>query len=553
MPLVIWTGQTANTDAFGMLFLALALLRLDDHLRSGETRDLGLCGLFLGLCASAKIWNLLFAPLFAAAVVAFWLRVTHDRKRGHDPISSISSGQTRGHDPISPPSSGVRPAAAEIGIVSPGLAFARGASLTLWALLAYAPWAARAYAFTGDPLYPLLQTRLGDRATADFFRFVATQVRENYGVGRGFLDLLMVGWNVTFRPERFGDLPVGWLLLPLTIFGLVRVRRYPLLYLMLPLSAVAAALWFVTSQQVRYLAPLFPYAAALAAVPVAAAAQHRRWRWLPGAIALLALSGWAPLAAASWPSAGFHAQVPWDSLIGPASRDAVRERWSYNDEWSLWRFANAALPANASILGDGAQARWWAQRAFTDISYDPQAWSAFAAWLKGSGELDYSATHLITTPARARQLGAKLDAAFCRVYSNGSLELWQRRQPSDVCLVPPLASVEPYRWIEVASPRDARGYWWVGARARLLLPRGVAVEVVAPFASVGVRELDVSVNGAAPTRYETDGRRTLTFGDAPVAAVDFVAPQTVNPLDLGFTGDSTPKAFLARVARSAQP
>jgi hypothetical protein len=397
-----------------------------------------------------------------------------------------------------------------------------------------------------------LQGWSADPRVAGFFQFVSAQVRANYGTGHGLGDLLLLGWNLVFSPDRFGHLPVGWLLLPLGTFGLLRVRHYPLLYLMLPVAVVAVAVWFASSQQVRYLAPLLPWAAVLAVVPVREA-ESTRWRGLGALVVALSLTGWAPLSAISWPDA-FQTRVPVDLLTGHATRDAVRELRAYNDEWSLWRFVNHATPAHSTFLVDGGQARRWARRPYTDISYDALAFHAFQAFVDRGEPLDYPVTHLVTTAARAKTLGATLAASFCRTYANGHLEVWQRRQLTGVCAVPPLHAVEPYRWLEVAGPRDAQGYWWIGAHARLLHRcdgGAAALEIVAPFARQGARDLQVRVNDGPPTVFTIDGQQHVTIPCSPGDTIELTAPQTVNPPALGFAGDPTPKAFLVRL--SPQP
>lgn len=515
IPLLAWTAQTANTDGFAMLFFALAVLRLDDHFRSGARGDLRAAALFAGLCASVKIWNLMLIPLLAAAVLPFWLRVR--RRQG-------------------------RPALF--------FAFGRAALFCFAAMLVYLPWALRAWAHTGDPLYPLLSAWTADESTAAFFHYVAARVREGYGAGYGLGDVLLLGWNLTFKPELFGHLPLGWLLLPLLTFGLLRLKRYPLLYLLTPLAAVALAVWFVTSQQVRYLAPWLVYAAVLAAMPVLAVARKR-----PGAawiVVLVALTGWGPLAAAQWPRAGFTPRIHASLLAGRVSRDDVRAAHAYNDEWSLWRFVNQALPADALLLGDGAQARWWAQRPFIDIGYDPGAYrSVIVAARQNKERLAHPARFIVTTAGRETEYASLPGERLVRWYANGHLVVLARPDTAAASEPPPLTAAEPFRWLEIAGPRDAHGYWWIGRRAQLMLPPGEhRLHIVAPFAVQGVSELWVHTGDGYPTIYVIREQAELTLRVPPGAVVDFVPTRTVDPTRLGFAGDPTPKAFLVKLSSS---
>lgn len=510
-PLIVWTSQTANTDAFGILFFTLAVLRLDDHFREGRSGDLLIAALFAGLCASVKIWNLMFVPLFAAAVFAFWLRMAKQKKASV--VKALIAATT----------------------------------FALTAGVVYLPWALRALAHTGNPVYPMLASMFTPGEQADFFAYIATHVREGYGLGHGFVDLLLIGWRLTFQPEHFGHLAIGWLLLPLITFGLARLRRWPLLGLLTPIAGVAFLLWFATSQQVRYLAPLFAYAAVLAAAPVTLAARQSRFRFLPALIALLALSGWAPLVAAQWPQAGFVPRVHADLLVGKATRDQIREQYAYNDEWSLWRFINTTSSTNETILGDGAQARWWARRNFVDLSYDPASYvPAIRDTLQNKRPLDHPASLIVTNVANEPRWRNAGD--FCLVYTNGLLVVLQRLPEGQTCEHRPLSMDEPYRWLTVAGPRDPGGWWWIGERAELLLPGPVAaLELLSPFAEKGISELSVQVGDNEPfvvtvqpanaVRVETDGATIVTLR----------AHKTADPAAMGFAGDPAPKSFLVKI------
>jgi len=516
VPLVAWTSQTANTDGFAMLYFALAVLRLDDHLRSGERGDLLTAALFIGLCASTKLWNLMLIPLLAVVVVPFWLRVRHGQKK-------------------------------------PALFYALGqaALFGLTALLVYAPWALRAWHHTGDPFFPLLSAWTADESTAAFFRYIAQRVRETYGAGFDLKAMLLLGWNLTFKPELFGHLPLGWLLLPLLTFGLVRLRHYPLLYLLTPLAAVSLAAWFVTSQQVRYLAPWLVYGAALAALPVAEAARKKAAvAWV---VVALALTGWGPLIAAQWPRAGFTPHIYWTQLTAWQTRDDIRAAHAYNDEWSLWNFlrSSTAYPDEMQLISEGAQAHWWGMYIFRDVNYDPASYETMIVPRRTKQPIQRREKFIITTPDREADFVPPPGQRYARWYTNGHLVLLARvdeHQPDDVT---PLFADEPYRWLEVAGPRDAQGYWWIGERARLLLPPGEnRLHVIAPFTDRGVNELLVGVGERLPYQYVIEDEATLTLHVPPGAVVELLPNRTVAPLALGYTGDPTRKAFLVKLSES---
>ena len=549
VPLVIWTGQTANVDALGMLFVLLGLLRLDEHFSDGDARPLYSAGLFFGLAAATGLWNMLYVPLFGAAALGFWLRLARQKK------------------------------------ATVGVGLLRVSGFFSFAVVVYGLWALRATFFVGDPLFPLLQ-RFGDGPGAEFFRFIAEQNQANYGTGHSWLDLLLVGWNVTFAPERFGHLPIGWLLLPLATFGIVTARRTPLLRLTLPVGAVAGLVWFATHQEIRLLAPLLPIAAVLAAAAVVRLVHAdlrfpRLRRAAPFVVLALALSGLAPLAAASWPDAGFVTKVHWPLLTGRATRDQVRERFAYNDEWALWRFANAALPDDAKLRGEGAvQGHFWARRKFVDAGRDG---GVVSSRLREALEMQQLAEKQTGPWLSIGRPDPAADA--CVIYTNGYFAITREKKESGgaeevasprsmdgspfsmvdepskmkgdendafrrpraekaregfvstTCPIPPLAEAEPYRWVEVASPRDVAERWWIGAQARLLVHPNTRLEIVAPLAAQGVTELTVTAKGHEPARLSITGKQTIL---PPGTDLTFTAAQTI------MIGD-TAKSFVVRV------
>ncbi|HPQ70065.1 MAG TPA: glycosyltransferase family 39 protein [bacterium] len=515
VPLVAWTSQTANTDGFAMLYFALAVLRLDDHLRSGARGDLLTAALFAGLCASTKLWNLMLIPLLAVVVVPFWLRVRRGQQR-------------------------------------PGLFYSLGqaALFCLTALLVYAPWALRAWYHTGDPLYPLLSAWTADESTAAFFQYIAQRVRETYGAGFDLKAMLLLGWNLTFKPELFGHLPLGWLLLPLLTFGLVRLRHYPLLYLLTPLAAVSLAVWFVTSQQVRYLAPWLVYGAALAALPVAEAARKKAAvAWV---VVALALTGWGPLIAAQWPRAGFTPHIYWTQLTGLQTRDEIRAAHAYNDEWSLNRMVDTRARHFNFIIGDGAQAMyWWLYDGFADVNYAPHLYETILKPRRENRPLSPWEDTIITTTAHEAEYVAGEGRRLDRLYTNGHLVLLANRSDDEPVDIWPLTDYEPYRWLEVAGPRDAKGYWWIGERARLMLPPGERqLHFIAPFLAQGVDELRITIDDEPPVAYRLADQTDVTLNVPPGAVIEFLPNRTVDPLALGYTGDPAPKAFLVKLSET---
>jgi hypothetical protein len=238
-----------------------------------------------------------------------------------------------------------------------GLARRRGAReiagdlacLILPALALAAPWWARSFALTGDPLHPALYAIFGgggEEWSAELAARTAAHHRA-YGMGRTPLDLLLLPLRLTALgdPEarlRFGGAihPVWALLTPLLAWGCFvdRAARR----LALP-ALLWIACWFPGSQTVRLLLPAQAFLAAAAAISCARAAAAIAPR-RPGALAAAALLAAALAAATGLPEA----------ILRTAELFALARRGERAVLDSAipphCRFVNAELPPDARIL-----------------------------------------------------------------------------------------------------------------------------------------------------------------------------------------------------------
>ncbi|EME70520.1 hypothetical protein H261_07818 [Paramagnetospirillum caucaseum] len=134
-------------------------------------------------------------------------------------------------------------------------------------LAIFVPHLARNLAMTGNPLFPLLNPVFNKGGPA-----FMEDAREQYGVGRDLLSHLEAPWAFSVDPLRNFDgvilgAPYLLALVPFAFLGRRRARD------VVPAVAVALGFylgWFhLISQQVRFLAPLFPLLAGLAALGAA--------------------------------------------------------------------------------------------------------------------------------------------------------------------------------------------------------------------------------------------------------------------------------------------
>jgi 4-amino-4-deoxy-L-arabinose transferase-like glycosyltransferase len=120
------------------------------------------------------------------------------------------------------------------------------------------PWFSVSLLELGDPLYPFLGG--GPAWPAERVRLLQDYV-SSFGTGRGFTDFVLLPWNLYARHEVFATLmqsieypsflfPLA-LLLPVVSLS-TKVRPLGVF------SLLRLATWFVGSQQIRFLLPLFP-------------------------------------------------------------------------------------------------------------------------------------------------------------------------------------------------------------------------------------------------------------------------------------------------------
>ena len=200
-----------------------------------------------------------------------------------------------------------------------------------------APWWIRNYLYSGNPFLPLLMQFLGgeDRVNWDPNRaMMFNSYVNNFGMGRGLWDLLLLPYNLTFKaqPHSYNfDGQIGivfFMLVPALIAGMWKPR--PPRWIALSVCfAVLICFWFVYFQYVRFLAPAF---AALTLLCVAGLEKATRPqsengsppRWLSqlllGVVACGVLFN-VNLIQESW-----QKKAPWKYVTGKETRDQYLAR-----------------------------------------------------------------------------------------------------------------------------------------------------------------------------------------------------------------------------------
>jgi hypothetical protein len=153
------------------------------------------------------------------------------------------------------------------------------------ALLTLVPHMVRNYAYTGNPIFPVFNS-VFNPGKAVFF----SETVKSYGTGRGLVDLLSAPFNIFVYPMHYFDgmifgAPYLLVLAPLLLLKWRDAARWAV-----PASIVGVyyVLWFyLLSQQVRFLVPVIPIVAGMAAAGVATMWSHLHRRELRAAFAVI--------------------------------------------------------------------------------------------------------------------------------------------------------------------------------------------------------------------------------------------------------------------------
>lgn len=325
MPIVLWEAGTAYVDLATALYTLTSVYVLTQYLYKPSPGTAVACGLAAGFAASTKMTALVVIPM-----LGLWIAVD-------------------------------------------GLAAARridwkGAALFMViALFVCAPWYARSLVYTGNPVYPFFYSIFDGRDwTAELARNYSA-LQGEFGVGHDVAAFLLAPYDLTFSPERFYDTPglyVGPLMLvalPVLFLGLRRERR-----------AVGAAcfilvqyaVWFLLTQQSRYLIPVFALISVLVAWTLYDGDLLRRSRaavWI--VFAATAIFGLWTLTPAVRQSAPF--------VMGIQTRDQYLERAL--DIYSAQKWMNSNLPVGAKVALFGDTRGFYLERSYVWADYGHNA------------------------------------------------------------------------------------------------------------------------------------------------------------------------------------
>lgn len=244
MPIVLWEATTAYIDLATALYTVIAVNFLLNYLDNEDRKSLVGCAIAVGFAASTKMTALALIPL-----LIIWLLI--------DRYAAVRR-----------------------------IEWKRALMFVGIALLVCSPWYIKTLIYTGNPVYPFFYSIFGGKDWTSELAQNYTMLQGRFGMGHNLGSFLMLPWNLTFHSDRFYDTP-GLFIGPIFLVAvpLLLVTRYNSRKLVgLTLFFLAQIiLWFVLTQQSRYLIPSF---AILAVIITAIAYFDERCRFTRTALYL---------------------------------------------------------------------------------------------------------------------------------------------------------------------------------------------------------------------------------------------------------------------------
>jgi hypothetical protein len=198
----------------------------------------------------------------------------------------------------------------------------------------------------GNPFYPFFYGIFGGRGwdsdQAHLFDFIT----QSFGMGRSFLDYLLLPWNLSLR-AKMDSLTFDGILGPiflLTLPFLAALRRWETpLRMILIYALLTFFFWASTAQQIRYLIPIFPL---LALVVGTILTRYQSRKKIFGLLLCIV--------AGSLAFNGYHIAREFTKIdplrvaVGLESRDHFLSRTL--PTYTMYRFVNQTLPSDAQIF-----------------------------------------------------------------------------------------------------------------------------------------------------------------------------------------------------------
>lgn len=231
IPSVFFVSHTTNNDLFVTFYSFASVFAMINWLNERSRGWLILCGLLTGFAVASK-YTALLLPALGCLAVLLGARVQGLRASNALGLTSLYC----------------------LTVIATGISYY-----------------VKNFIMTGNPFYPFLYSIFGGIGwDADQARLYDLFVH-NLGMGRAFLDYVLLPWNLSFRakmdsPHFDGIIgPVFFLIIPFAL-GMQKTDIYVRVILIYFLFTFL--FWASSAQQIRYLIPVFPLLSVLIAVIV---------------------------------------------------------------------------------------------------------------------------------------------------------------------------------------------------------------------------------------------------------------------------------------------
>ena len=119
------------------------------------------------------------------------------------------------------------------------------------------PWYLKTYIYTGNPVFPLMYNLFGGRYFNSYVSEQLSLFLGYYGYGKDIFNYLLLPWNITMHGTIFdavtGITPIFLAFIPMLFFIRTNLNiKYLMFY-----SFAFITIWFLLSQQARFLLPVF--------------------------------------------------------------------------------------------------------------------------------------------------------------------------------------------------------------------------------------------------------------------------------------------------------
>jgi hypothetical protein len=218
----------------------------------------------------------------------------------------------------------------------------------LIALAVVAPWYVKSTIYTGNPFWPFLYNLFGGRNWDAVGDALHTSFLHRSNLPLSLWNYVAGLWYLTVRWQQFGGLRMGAAILAFVPLSLLfwRQKRWLLGYLVAA-SIIVYTVWFLTTQQTRFLIDIVPVLALLAAWAFTQLLQvWPAWFAALGRVAMV-ICFVIGLPFLNAYERGLIADR-WPYVAGHVSRQEFLA--SHVDAYPAFQFANEHLPPDAKVL-----------------------------------------------------------------------------------------------------------------------------------------------------------------------------------------------------------